>query len=163
MSTIVAEVTNNTIIQRISSATIVQSGSQQGIPGAPGKDGLDGKDGAAASLFINCLASEAIGGGRVVRVIWDRYVGYVSSDDISQAGTVLGITTGAAAYNQPIDVQFTGELTDSGWNWSPGPVYCGLNGVLTQTLPTSGFILVLGTAINSTTIVINIKQPLILS
>jgi hypothetical protein len=162
-STLVSEVVTTSIIQRVEAATIVQSGSQQGLRGAPGRDGVDGQDGASASLYVSCIASGAIGGGRVVRIIWDRYVGYVSSDDITQATTVLGITTGAAAHEDQVYAQYMGEIVDSGWNWVPGPVYCGINGVITQTVPTTGFILMLGTAINSTTIVINIKQPLILS
>lgn len=160
---LVNEIHNSTIVQNSNSYSLVQSGSVQGIPGPPGVNGVDGVDGATASLVVSCLASGPIGGGRVVRVIWDKYVGYVSSDSPALADTVLGITTGAAVYGEPIGVQYMGELQDSGWTWSPGPVYCGINGVITQTLPTSGFILALGTATNSTTIVINIKQPLILS
>lgn len=161
--TLVNEISTPVVVQNTDSYTLIQSGSVQGIPGPPGADGTDGIDGATASLVVNCIASEAIGGGRAVRIIWDKYVGYVSSDNPLLADTVLGITTGAAAYGQNIGVQYMGELQDSGWSWVPGPIYCGINGVLTQTLPSSGFILVLGTATNANTIVINIKQPLILN
>lgn len=162
-TTIVSEIHNSVVVSEENNYTLVQSGSVQGIPGPPGANGQDGQDGALASLVVACLASGSIGGGRVARVIWDRYVGYVSSDDPLLANTVLGITTNAANYGEPIGVQYTGELQDSGWSWNAGPIYCGINGTLTQTIPTSGFILVLGTAINSTTILINIKQPLILN
>jgi hypothetical protein len=157
---LVNETHTSTVVQNSNNYSLIQSGSVQGIQGPPGTNGIDG---ATASLVVSCLASEAIGGGRVVRIIWDRYVGYVSSDNTALATTVLGITTGAAVYDDPIGVQYTGELQDSGWSWVPGPIYCGINGVITQTPPTSGFILAIGTAINATTIVINIKQPLILS
>ena len=76
---------------------------------------------------------------------------------------MLGITTGAAAAGDAINVQASGEMTEVSWNWTPGlPVFLGTNGLLTQTPPVSGFQLVLGVAISPTKLAINIKQPIVL-
>jgi hypothetical protein len=135
--------------------TLVQSGTGAGPPGPPGPSGQVGD--------LTLLAYTNIGGGRVVRSLGDGYVNYVGSDEPQYASSVVGVTMGAAVTGATIRIQFSGELSDSGWNWVPGPIYCGLNGILTQSLPTTGFLLTLGTAISNTTILINIKQPLILS
>lgn len=71
--------------------------------------------------------------------------------------TVLGITTSAGT---TVDARYSGPMTDNSWSWSPGPIWLGANGALTQTPPT-GAVVVLGRALNATTIIIEIEPPIL--
>lgn len=73
------------------------------------------------------------------------------------ARSVVGVTTNAGT---SLTVQFGGTLTDGSWNWSPGHVWCGANGVLTQTPPTSGAVCIVGRVVNATTILIELEPTI---
>ncbi len=75
---------------------------------------------------------------------------------------VAGITTGAVIAGAPATVVTTGSLEHSGWTFSPNlPVFLGLNGALTQTVPGGAvFSKVLGIAITPTRITLDF-QPAI--
>jgi hypothetical protein len=50
-------------------------------------------------------------------------------------------------------------MTELSWTWTPGePIFLGNNGMLTQTPPSSGFAIELGTAISATSIWIVVGQ-----
>lgn len=76
----------------------------------------------------------------------------------ADAGKVVGISVTAAADTQPFDVLTGGEWTDAGWAWSPGPVFCGASGVLTQT-PPAGWVLEVGRALSATRLRVAVKTP----
>jgi hypothetical protein len=104
-----------------------------------------------------------ISGHRVIMANDNGYASYASSNVISTASRVIGISTGAAGINSTVDIQTAGPLTEPTWNWIIGPVYVGINGNLTQVVPTTGYILPIGIAINSTTINIGKQIPLVLT
>jgi hypothetical protein len=70
---------------------------------------------------------------------------------------ICGITTGAANAGTPAYARFTGELVDPSFNFSPGPVYLGPGGSLTQNVPTSGNLVLLGNAAGPTTLHVRIE------
>lgn len=75
---------------------------------------------------------------------------------------VIGVTKQAAATGASVGIARTGTFTESGWNWSPGPLYCAVSGgTLTQTPPATGAVLEVGKAINPTTINIFIHRAIL--
>lgn len=117
-------------------------------------------NGAAAFQF-EATAGIALSGHRVV------YIGngnalYASSDGTGVTA-IAGITTGAASAGAPATIQFGGGMSDPSWNWSPGPIWLELNGLLTQTAPASGAIVPIGTATGATRLRIELEAPIFLA
>lgn len=126
---------------------------QRGDPGLPG----------ASSQVISYPAGAALGGHRAV-VIESGTAVYADKDTPLHRASVIGITQGAASMGVQVAIQTYGELTEPSWTWTPKqPIFLAANGLLTQTVPTSGFQLILGFAISATTIFIDIKQAIILT
>lgn len=126
--------------------------------------GPTGPPGPSGSPYMMFLADGPISGQRVVRPTTAGKVGYADSGTPTHANIVLGITTGAAGDSAPVSVQTGGTLNEPTWAWAPEqPVFCGINGALTQTPPTAGFCLIVGIATSSTSITVGVKQPINLS
>lgn len=83
----------------------------------------------------------------------DGRVAHVGKSD-ALADAVLGVTTGATSTGQTATIAIAGELTEVSWAWTPGPVWLGDDGLLTQVLATTGAIVRIGTAISADTIII---------
>lgn len=116
---------------------------------------------------VQYTTAAAIGGHRVVILTNDGTVAIASADDITSATRVIGITVNAADINTQVLIQTQEELDDPSWFWDMShPVYLGLNGVLTQVPPTSpgsAFSMVVGFPITSTSLFINLREPIVLS
>ena len=127
----------------------------QGPAGPPGADG----DGAAITL----LASGALGGHRLVAADGAGGVTYASCDDAQALLALLGMTLHAAAGGEAIALRRVGEVEESSWTWTPGlPVYLGLAGVPTQTLPpTALFGLIVGIPTSPTTLFMAPREPVL--
>lgn len=112
-----------------------------------------------SSPATQITAAENLGGHRVVTV--EGY--YASKDTASDKFKVLGITTGAVSIGATATVTTYGTVTESSWNWTVGsPVFLSTNGQLTQTAPTSGFRTIIGVPLTTTSMFIDISEPLIL-
>lgn len=111
---------------------------------------------------VSRTAGEDIGGHRVVIQYTDGCVYYASNTSDSHKHAILGITTGAVSSGNTATIQTYGELTEPSWTWTPGlPVFLSTNGLLTQTAPSSGFVLVIGTAQTATKLFVSIKPPIV--
>lgn len=63
-----------------------------------------------------------------------------------------------------VTVQTYGPMEEPSWTWTPdAPIFVGLAGALTQTRPTSGFVLEIATALSATMIFIDPKPPIVLA
>jgi hypothetical protein len=121
-----------------------------------GPPGLDGSGGT-----ISGTAAAALGGHRALYLAADG-LRYSSADDpLTQ--DVLGISTGAAAQGAQVTMLAAGPLSDPSFAFVPGLIFLGLNGVLTQTPPTSGIAVELGVSINPTAMLVRVRQPLTLA
>lgn len=127
--------------------------------GIQGPAGIDG----AVSQTISKLASQNLSGHRVVYQDGAATVNYVDNQNLAHSQLVLGITKNAVNSGASVDVQFSGEMTEPSWNWVIGElVFCGANGVLTQTPNTSGFLQRVGIAIAPTVLKVEIEEPIYL-
>ena len=112
--------------------------------------------------LVRLAGAVALSGHRVVRFAADG-ARYVSVDDLSHADTAIGITTGASAAGAMALIQTSGLLTEPSWNWAPGPVFAGLDGMLTQTPPRAAFEQRVGTSVGPTRILVEVEAAFILA
>lgn len=123
--------------------------------------GLRGPQGEVGSLNYAVVAAEVIGGHRAVLASGL----YATSTGTMAEALCVGISSGAAAIGENIDVQPNGKIIDIvGWSWSVGGlIYLGSVGGLTQSVPSAGeWYVVVGVALSATAMVINIQNPVLL-
>lgn len=146
------------------SATVVAPGSVSVVYiETPGIQGPPGPAAPAGGSVMSVPVDTNIGGHRIVHA--SGSLRHASCDDTATMQSVLGITLNAAAPGGSVNVVRVGEVTEPTWNWTVGsPVYLGLNGVLTQTLPaTARFSLIVGFAKSQTELFVSLREPIILS
>lgn len=121
---------------------------------------------SSPEIILPIVATTPISGHRIVRISNTGNLAYASSTDISDAVNVIGISQNAAAAGGNVNIQTFGPLDEPSWNWIPGlPVFCGINGTLTQVPPEGpgdSFSIIVGTAMLPTRIYVDVKQPIIL-
>ena len=133
-----------------SSLTIVT-----GIPGAKGEKGDSGSQDQAMIAGALLSALQIVSADNATTVL------ATDPSSAPSARAAIGIALNAAAGGAPVSVRTRGFLTDSSWNFTDGAaVYCGAGGVLTQTVPLTGQLLRVGTAVAPTSIFIEIRQPI---
>lgn len=125
----------------------------QGPPGRPGEPGPAG--GAA----VQRQAGETLSALRAVYEL-DGQVFALDHHDTEHIDLLLGVTLTAADQGQPINVQRLGAIDDDGWNWQPGRVWLGAAGALTQTPPTDGYDVLIGAAVASGRLLLNLQDPI---
>jgi hypothetical protein len=91
--------------------------------------------GGGSSIRFTEVAATVLSGHRVVTRQTDGTVGYASNDDLADVNAPLWITTGAAASGALVTVVAYGVIDEPSWAWTPGPVYLGSGGLITQTPP----------------------------
>jgi len=109
------------------------------------------------------VAAVELGGHRVVVLDAAGEAIYADRSILSHRDKVLGVTTGAASAGADATIRTYGELTEPSWSWTlDEPVFLGLTGLLTQTVPTSGFVLRIGFPTAATSLFIDIDDAITL-
>ena len=123
------------------------SSGDQGPPGPPG------------GVVIQRSAGHLIS---ALRVVYEAsgLVYALDYRDAAHIDLLVGITMTAADGGAPIAIQRAGEISDSGWAWTPGRVYLGVAGQLTQTPPETGYSVLIGSAVSATRIILNLQDPI---
>lgn len=117
-----------------------------------------GIGGSVAELKRNGVAAVALSGHRVVTPQPDGQLNYASNDNLAHLAAPLWITYGAASPGALVDVLLTGVMIEPSWSWTPGPVYLGVNGLLTQIPPAAPgalFLAQVGTATSPTSLFVD--------
>jgi len=110
----------------------------------------------AANIDTSIVASTSISALRCITTDGSGLAKYATPDTLANA-VVIGISTTSGNAGETITVKTSGQLTDGSWSWTKGTIYLGSNGVLTQTAPSNGSIVVhVAKAITATTIIIDI-------
>ncbi len=114
--------------------------------------------------IIQKITDQAIGGHRVVKATSSTNIDYANNTDLNDSTQILGLTLGAAGSGEKIIIRTWGEVTEPSWSWSPGWIWLGINGLLTQTPPQSPalFSMVIGQALSATTMRVLLLTPITL-
>lgn len=167
----VVSITPTALVNTVESSVVVDrpgktSVAQQVMPssvvvlgGVPGRAGQVGPVGPAGGTAVVRTAGETIS---ALRAVYEEdgevfVLDYRDQDHIDQ---LLGITLNAGASGAPITVQRILDITDAAWAWTPGRVYLGADGALTQTPPSTGFHVLIGAAVSATRITLNLQDPI---
>lgn len=147
------------VIEESAPQEVIVTESEQGPPGPRGPIGPSG--GSALSV----TAGQDIGGHRLVLLNAQGDAIYADARQLSHAEVVVGLTVFAAVQGQSIDIVRAGIVEEPSWSWvADQPVYLGLDGVPTQTLPPGAlFGLVVGFPIALTKLFMSIKPPIVFS
>lgn len=117
-----------------------------------------GIGGSVAELKRSGIAAAALSGHRAVTPQVDGRLVYASNDNAAHLAAPLWITVGAASSGSSVDVLLYGLMIEPSWSWTPGPVYLGANGQLTQTPPAAPgavFLAQVGTATSPTSLFVD--------
>ena len=116
-----------------------------------GQRGVKGEQGDTS--LLTAIAGVNLGGHRAVVFDGDGTVIYADQSIAAHAERVLGVTTGAASIGTEATIQTGGELTEPSWAWAlDAPIYLSTNGLLTQVIPTTGFIQQIAIPLSATSI-----------
>lgn len=144
-------VSNDISTPSVAGIAIINTGS--GIIGPKGDVG--------GTSFIK-VASENIGGQRIVVLNADDEVEYASSENMTHMNIVLGLTKTAIVQGGEVEVLNNIIFEEPSWNWTPNlPVFLTANGLMSQNINDTGlFILSIGTALSATKIYLKQSQPI---
>lgn len=131
---------------------------ERGSQGIQGQQGIKGDTGAGSGAVLAMVATSAMGGNRAVTIVNNQIV-YASSDTPNANG-VIGLTARAVAAGETLDIVTANDLSGFSNLIAGQPIFLSTNGTITQTVPTTGTLQVLGTALSSTKISIKIQPPI---
>jgi hypothetical protein len=120
--------------------------------------GPQGVPGETPNETFTATAGETIHGERVVRLVND--VAY--HPDIAEnahADQVIGIALNSALIGEPVVIRTKGIMTAGYWNWTPGYVFVGLGGQLTQTPAQDRWLLEIARVKSPTQIEVDVEVP----
>ena len=116
-------------------------------------------DSGSNSNIISKIATSNISIHRVIVLDANDHPVYADNNTLSHINRVVGVSTNSAAAGEALEIQYSGEIKDPSFNFTPGPIYVGENGFITTVLPTdinAEYLQQIGIATNATTITLNI-------
>ena len=116
----------------------------------------------ASGVTVTITAGETLSGHRmVIQNFTDGKLYYADNTNLDHMHSVLGLTTQAADLDASCKVKTYGSITEPTWSWTDNkPIFLSTNGQLTQTKPTTGFLLRIGIPRSATTLLIDIEEPI---
>lgn len=155
---------NSAFVVRGSTGCLIRreySGSFTIMAGQRGAQGRPGTDSGGGVQTIVRSAGETVS---ALRIVYEssQLVHPVNpaTDSVFQA---LGLAITSGSTGAEITIQTLGFVDDSAWSWTEGIVWCGPNGVLTQTPPTTGWDFIIGFATSATRLYIDLNEPVLLA
>ena len=144
--------------------TSIVSVGTQGPAGAQGPVGPKGDPGSGISVDISLLTNVIISSYKIMTVDNQGFAIYADPSNPDHVSNVLGVSVNSVTDNTYVTIRTSGFMEDPAWSWVPyEPIFLGINGTMTQTPPLTGFLLVVATVISPTKLLINIKEPIVLS
>lgn len=154
-------------IPHVVPGSLITAGTQNALIDRVNQNTLDISQiatGGSDAIRFTRVASGPLSGHRVVTPLTNGKLVYADSSTPIHAHAPLWLTIESGLTDQSVEVVAYGSVTEPSWDWVYGPVYLGLNGVLTQTVPVSPdayFSVRVGVATSVTSMFVN-PQPSIL-
>lgn len=155
---------NTTLVTTPASTTVVTAEKPhhvvvtRGIPGPPGPPGMPGPAGGTTTVTVGATP---LSGHSAVAVDAAGLLIQADCTNPAHRGAVLGLLANAYSPGDQAVVQTAFTLEHSGWTWSPGPVFVGTAGQLTQTLPVGAvFSQVVAHALSPTLVLVDVQPPI---
>lgn len=127
---------------------------------------VENGSGVAGNPRINALVRRIAGDTvSALRVVFEDETGIAHLDptDDDQVAALIGISITAGEEGAEIRVRTSGTIDDAGWSWTPGFVFAGADGTLTQTPPVAGWEIVIGYAPSATRLNLTFDEPVLLA
>lgn len=120
--------------------------------------------GGGESPFV-ITAGETLSGHTVVVTTVSGSAVHANATDLSHISGVIGITLGAAAVGYPVNIAVEGQvINEPSWSWPVrAAIYFTSLGVLTTVPPTTGFIQRVAVATASTSVMVQIQSPIVIT
>ena len=126
-----------------------------------GPRGIQGIQGPAGGTTTVTVGAAPLSGHSAVAVDAAGLLIQADCTNPAHRGAVLGLLANAYSPGDQAVVQTAFTLEHSGWTWSPGPVFVGTAGQLTQTLPVGAvFSQVVAHALSPTLVLVDIQPPI---
>lgn len=130
----------------------------RGVPGPRGPQGVPGPAGGATTVTVGATP---LSGHSAVAADAAGLLIQADCTNPAHRGAVLGLLANAYSPGDQAVVQTAFTLEHSGWTWSPGPVFVGTAGQLTQTLPVGAvFSQVVAHALSPTLVLVDVQPPI---
>lgn len=111
------------------------------------------------SNTVTLTAAETISAFLAVATASSDHVEKATSADISKPA--IGINTAGVTSGGQAIVQYGGQIVFNGWNWTMGlPIFVGIDGVLTQASPDTGYQQTVGYPVSSTSFIIELEDAI---
>lgn len=125
-----------------------------------GPRGIQGIQGPAGGTTTVTVGVTPLSGHSAVAVDAAGLLIQADCTNPAHRGAVLGLLANAYSPGDQAVVQTAFTLEHSGWTWSPGPVFVGTAGQLTQTLPVGAvFSQVVAHALSPTLVLVDVQPP----
>lgn len=126
-----------------------------------GPRGIQGIQGPAGGTTTVTVGATPLSGHSAVAVDAAGLLIQADCTNPAHRGAVLGLLAKAYSPGDQAVVQTAFTLEHSGWTWSPGPVFVGTAGQLTQTLPVGAvFSQVVAHALSPTLVLVDVQPPI---
>ena len=133
----------------------------RGVPGPRGPQGVPGPAGGATTVIVGATP---LSGHSAVAVDAGGMLIKADCTNPAHQGAVLGLMANAYSPGDQAVVQTAFTLEHAGWTWTPGPVFVGTAGQLTQTLPVGAvFSQVVAHALSPTLVLVDVQPPITVS
>ena len=126
--------------------------------GPQGRQGNPGPAGGATTVTVGSLP---LSGHSAVAVDAGGLLIKADCTNPAHQGAVLGLLANAYSPGDQAVVQTAFTLEHTGWAWTPGPVFVGASGQLTQVPPGGAvFSQVVAHALSATRVLVDVQPPI---
>lgn len=129
-----------------------------------GPRGIQGVPGPAGGATTVTVGATPLSGHSAVAADAAGLLIKADCTNPAHRGAVLGLLANAYSPGDQAVVQTAFTLEHAGWTWTPGPVFVGAAGQLTQTLPVGAvFSQVVAHALSPTLVLVDVQPPITVS
>ena len=131
---------------------------------AQGPRGPQGVPGPAGGATTFTVGATPLSGHSAVAADAAGLLIKADCTNLAHRGAVLGLLANAYSPGDQAVVQTDLTLEHAGWTWTPGPVFVGTAGQLTQALPIGAvFSQVVAHALSPTLVLVDVQPPITVS